>query len=158
VNFPRRPERGQSHVAGCPVKGAWRPKQRKELVGHLIDRCRIGVRRACEVVRQSRSTWYYQRRENDGAPLLRRTEEIAARAPTDVDNFTKESLVIEVDQQLKGEEVVAVMERLRHQRDSPQRIQADNGNGSPGLRPRRDHRLFLSRKAYQQLVHRVVQR
>lgn len=47
-------------------------------MGHLIDRYRIGVRRACEVVRQSRSAWYYQPRENDDAPLLRRIEEIAA--------------------------------------------------------------------------------
>lgn len=44
------------------------------------------------------------------------------RALTVVDNFTKECLAIEVDQQLKGEDVVAVMERLCHQRDLPQRI------------------------------------
>lgn len=50
------------------------------------------------------------------------------RALTVVDNFTKQSLAIEVDQQLKGEEVVAVMERLRHHRDLPQRIQTDNGS------------------------------
>ena len=176
-------------------------------MGHLIDRYRIGVRRACEVVRQSRSAWYYQPRENDDGPLLRLIEEIAAarvrygfrrifvllrregwkvnhkrayrlycqaglnlrrkrprrrkaaahrlertvltapnqvwsmdfvadalfdgrrfRALTVVDNFTKESLAIEVDQQLKGEDVVAVMERLRRQRDLPQRIQTDNGS------------------------------
>jgi len=47
-------------------------------VGQLIDRYRIGVRHACEVVRQSRSAWYYQPRENDDVPLLRRIEEIAA--------------------------------------------------------------------------------
>lgn len=165
------------------------------------------MRRACDVVRQSRSLWYYQPRENDDAPLLRRIEEIAAtrvrygfrrifvllrregwqanhkrvyrlycqaglnlrrkrprrrkaashrlertvltapnqvwsmdfvadalfdgrrfRALTVVDNFTKESLVIEVDQQLKGEDVVAVMEQLRQQRGLPQRIQTDNGS------------------------------
>lgn len=176
-------------------------------MGHLIDRYRVGVRRACEVVRQSRSAWYYQPQENDDAPLLQRIEEIAAarirygfwrifvllrregwranhkrvyrlycqaglnlrrkrprrrkaavhrlertvltapnqvwsmdfvadalfdgrrfRALTVVDNFTKESLAIEVDQQLKGDDVVAVMERLRHQRDLPKRIQNDNGS------------------------------
>ncbi|WBX91909.1 IS3 family transposase [Pseudoxanthomonas mexicana] len=181
--------------------------QRKTLVGHLIDRYRIGVRRACDVVRQSRSAWYYQPEEKHDEPLLRRIEEIAAtrvrygfrrifvllrregwkanhkrvyrlycqaglnlrrkrprrrkaaahrlertvltapnqvwsmdfvadalfdgrrfRALTVVDNFTKESLAIEVDQQLKGEDVVAAMERLRHQRDLPQRIQTDNGS------------------------------
>lgn len=50
------------------------------------------------------------------------------RALTVVDNFTKESLAIEVNKQLKGEEVVAVMESLRHQRYLPQRIQTDNGS------------------------------
>jgi putative transposase len=50
------------------------------------------------------------------------------RALTVVDNFTKESLAIEVDGQLKGENVVSVMERLKHQRGLPQRIQADNGS------------------------------
>ena len=176
-------------------------------MGHLIDRYRIGVRRACDVVRQSRSAWYYQPEEKHDEPLLRRIEEIAAtrvrygfrrifvllrregwkanhkrvyrlycqaglnlrrkrprrrkaaahrlertvltapnqvwsmdfvadalfdgrrfRALTVVDNFTKESLAIEVDQQLKGEDVVAAMERLHHQRDLPQRIQTDNGS------------------------------
>lgn len=164
-------------------------------MGHLIDRYRVGVRRACNVVRQSRSAWYYQPEEKHDGPLLQRIEEIAAtrvrygfrrifvllrregwkanhkrvyrlycqaglnlrrkrprrrkaaahrlertvltapnqvwsmdfvadalfegrrfRALTVVDNFTKESLAIEVDQQLRGEDVVAVMERLRHQR------------------------------------------
>src|SRR5690606_35433831 len=50
------------------------------------------------------------------------------RALTVVDNFTKESLAIEVDGQLKGENVVAVMERLKHQRGLPQRIQTGNGS------------------------------
>lgn len=50
------------------------------------------------------------------------------RALTVVDNFTKESRAIEVDQQLKGEDVVTVMEQLRHQRGVPQRIQTDNGS------------------------------
>lgn len=48
------------------------------LAGHLLDRYRVGVRRACALVKQSRSVWYYQPRENDDAPLLRRIEEIAA--------------------------------------------------------------------------------
>ncbi|WP_427926459.1 IS3 family transposase [Xanthomonas campestris] len=188
-----------------------RPTQRKTLVGHLVDRYRVGVRRACAVVKQSRSAFYYQPQDNDDAPLLQRIQEIAAvrvrygfwrifvllrregwkanhkrvyrlycqaglnlwrkrplprprrrkaaahrlertvltgpnqvwsmdfvadalfdgrrfRALTVVNNFTKESLVIEVNQNLKGEDVVAVMERLRHQRALPQRIQTDNGS------------------------------
>lgn len=50
------------------------------------------------------------------------------RALTVVDSFTKENLAIEVDQLLKGEDVVAVMNRLKHQRGLPQRIQTDNGS------------------------------
>lgn len=47
-------------------------------MGHLIDRYRVGVRRACHVVKQSRAAWYYKPREKDDGPLLRRIEEIAA--------------------------------------------------------------------------------
>jgi len=50
------------------------------------------------------------------------------RALTVLDNFAKESLAIEVDRQLEGEDVVAVKERLRHQRRLPQRIRTDNGS------------------------------
>lgn len=203
----RRSEPGQGDAAGRAGKKALRPTQRKTLVGHLIDRYRVGVRRACGLLKQSRSGWYYLPKENDDEPLLRRMEEIAAvrvrygfwriyvllrregwpvnhkrvyrpyckaglnlrrkrprrrkaaahrlermqptepnqcwsmdfvadalfdgrrfRALTVVDNFTKESLAIEVDQQLKGEDVVAVMERLKHSRGLPQRIQTDNGS------------------------------
>lgn len=176
-------------------------------MGHLIDRYRVGVRRACALLGQNRMSWYYRPKAKDDAPLLRRIEEIAAtcvqygfwriyillrregwqvnhkrvyrlncqaglnlrrkrprrrkaaahrldrvvptgpnqcwsmdfvadalfdgrrfRALTVVDNFTKESLAIEVDQQLKGEDVVAVVERLKHQRGVPQRLQTDNGS------------------------------
>lgn len=48
------------------------------LVGHLIDRYRVGVRRACALVRQSRTGWYYVAKDKDDAPLLRRMEEIDA--------------------------------------------------------------------------------
>ena len=47
-------------------------------MGHLIDRYRVGVRHACCLLKQSRSAWYYQPKENDDEPLLRRMEEIAA--------------------------------------------------------------------------------
>lgn len=50
------------------------------------------------------------------------------RALTVVDNFTKECLAIEVGQQLKGEDVVTTMNRLKYQRPLPERIQTDNGS------------------------------
>jgi len=51
------------------------------------------------------------------------------RALTVVDNFSRESLAIHVDQAIKGHDVVNVMERLRLFRDRcPLRIQVDNGS------------------------------
>jgi len=49
------------------------------------------------------------------------------RALTLVDNFTRECLAIEVAQNLRGEDVVASLEKLRNTRALPARIQADNG-------------------------------
>jgi putative transposase len=49
------------------------------------------------------------------------------RALTIVDNFTRECLAIEVAQNLRGEDVVATLQRLRDRRVLPARIQADNG-------------------------------
>ncbi|NJC50135.1 UNVERIFIED_ORG: hypothetical protein GGR78_003437 [Xanthomonas campestris] len=65
-------EPGQGDVAGRAVKKVLRPTQRKTFVGHLIDRYRVGVRRACAVVKQSRSAFYYQPQDNDDALLLQR--------------------------------------------------------------------------------------
>jgi transposase InsO family protein len=87
------------------------------------------------------------------------------RALTVVDNFTKESLAIEVNQHLKGEDVVAMMERLRHQRELPQRIQTDrqrqririDRDGSLGLRQWGDYGLFPTWHTDRQPLHRVVQ-
>ena len=39
------------------LKKALRPTQRKELVGHLIERYRISIKRACLVCQQSRAGW-----------------------------------------------------------------------------------------------------
>lgn len=44
------------------------------------------------------------------------------RALTVVDNFTKEGLAIEVAPQLKAEDVVAVVERLKRQRGLPRML------------------------------------
>ena len=51
------------------------------------------------------------------------------RALTLVDNYSRECLEIEVGQNLKGIDVVAVMERIKALRGVvPQRIQCDNGS------------------------------
>ena len=50
------------------------------------------------------------------------------RALTVVDNFTRESLAIEVDQGIRGEQVVQVLQRLAYSRSLPERIYCDNGS------------------------------
>ena len=51
------------------------------------------------------------------------------RALTVVDNLSRECLAIHVDQAIKGQDVVAVMERLQLFKDRcPERIQVDNGS------------------------------
>ena len=51
------------------------------------------------------------------------------RALTVVDNFSRECVAIEVGQGLRGDDVVAVMERLRQINNRvPQRLQTDNGS------------------------------
>ena len=49
------------------------------------------------------------------------------RALTVVDNFTRESLAIEVGQGITGEQVVAVMSRIAAVRGAPKSIRVDNG-------------------------------
>jgi putative transposase len=48
------------------------------LVGHLIERYRVSVRRACAVVKQWRPGWYYTPTQKGDETLLKRIEEIAA--------------------------------------------------------------------------------
>ena len=52
------------------------------------------------------------------------------RMLTVVDCFTRESLDIHVDQSLKGEDVVRVLNNLVAIRGKPMTIKTDNGNGS----------------------------
>ncbi len=49
------------------------------------------------------------------------------RALTIVDNFTRESLAIAVEQGIKGEQVAAVLERIVAERGVPKSIRVDNG-------------------------------
>jgi putative transposase len=49
------------------------------------------------------------------------------RALAVVDDYSRESLAIEVGQSITGEQVVAVMTRLAALRGAPQRIRVDNG-------------------------------
>jgi putative transposase len=49
------------------------------------------------------------------------------RALTAVDAFTREALAIEVDQGIKGEQVVEAMTRISAIRGAPRTIRVDNG-------------------------------
>jgi len=49
------------------------------------------------------------------------------RALTVVDNFSRESLAIEVEQGIRGEQVVGVLDRLKFARGVPKVIRVDNG-------------------------------
>ncbi|MNL27396.1 Integrase core domain protein [compost metagenome] len=49
------------------------------------------------------------------------------RSLTVVDAYTRECLAIEVDQGIRGEQVVSVLERLRFLRGVPKNIRVDNG-------------------------------
>ena len=52
-----------------------------------------------------------------------------SRALTIVDNFSRRCVAIEVSQGLRGDDVVAVMERIRQtEQRVPQRLQTDNGS------------------------------
>jgi putative transposase len=49
------------------------------------------------------------------------------RSLTIVDNFSRECVAIEVDQNIKGEDVVSVVEQIKAMRGTPNYIRVDNG-------------------------------
>lgn len=59
------------------------------------------------------------------------------RALTVVDAFTREALAIDVDQGIKGEQMVEAMSRIAMTRGAPRTIRVDNGPEfiSKGARP-----------------------
>lgn len=50
------------------------------------------------------------------------------RALTVMDVFTRESLAIEVEQKLKGEDVVSTLNEIRRDRGTPKFLHCDNGS------------------------------
>ena len=202
-----RSESGQRDAAGSHQKKVLRPAQKREAVTWLLEAYRIGLRRGCRLMMQSRTVYHYQSRRDDRA-VTQRIREIAEtrirygvqrihillrregwlinhkkthriycqeglnlrtkrprrhvtarhrqerpavtaadqcwsmdfvadnlfngrriRALTVVDNFSRECLAIEVGQGLRGDDVVAVMARLKQlQHRVPERFQTDNGS------------------------------
>ena len=56
-------------------------KQRRQVVTHLLAAFPTSERRACRLVRLSRSRWQYRSRRTDDAPLRTRLKELAAERP-----------------------------------------------------------------------------
>ncbi len=54
------------------------------------------------------------------------------RALTVIDVWTRECLAIEVGQRLRGEPVIAVLDRLNVHRGAPTRLFSDNGSACSG--------------------------
>jgi len=110
-----------------------------------MDTYGASVRQACQCVLVSRSSYYYRSHGRDDS--AERPEIIAPdqvwsmdfvayelfkgrriRALTVVDNFSRQSLAIDVDFRLNGEAVVETMMRLLSQSRRPKRIQVNNGS------------------------------
>jgi putative transposase len=69
------------------------------------------------------------------------------RSLTIIDNFTRECLVIEVDQSLTGEDVVRVLTKIACERNHyPQRIQADNELNAIGDAQKEQAHSWLSKQ------------
>ena len=83
---------------------------------------------------------------------------------TVVDIHTRVSLAIESGQNLRGEDVVRVLNRLKELRSVPQLLFCDNGAeltgqiGFLGISQWRQDRLLPSWEAYRQCLLRIVQR
>jgi putative transposase len=87
------------------------------------------------------------------------------RALTVVDDYSRESLAIEVGQSITGEQVVTVMNRLSAMRGAPKRIRVDNGpefrvkgTRSMGLPPSGYARLQPAGETDRQRAGRIFQR
>ena len=116
-----------------------KPAQKRQQLSALQAAYRVSTRRACEVIGLPRATYYYQatRPENREVNHCWSMDFVAdslfngrrIRALTVVDNFSRECLAIHVEQSIRGEHVVDIMEqlKLREQR-VPSRIQVDNGS------------------------------
>ena len=86
------------------------------------------------------------------------------RALTVVDDYSRESLAIEVGQSITGEQVVAVMNRIVAARGAPKTIRVDNGpeirvvrTRSVGLSAPGHARLQPARQADRQRPGRILQ-
>jgi putative transposase len=67
-----------------------------------------------------------------GRSAVRRSEVRGGRLLTLVDDFSRESLTIDLDQRLTGERVAAILDRVARERGLPEKIRVDNGSEFTG--------------------------
>jgi putative transposase len=94
------------------------PGRRRDLVRQVQAANGVSEARSCVALGVDRSTIRYRSTKPDQAPNASTT--VKARS-------TREALAIEVDQGIRGEQVVTVMRRLALVRGAPKAIKVDNG-------------------------------
>src|SRR5690606_12272814 len=94
----RRAKPGQCDPAGCRLKKLARPALKRHAVAYILHCYAIARRRACSLVKQTRSTDYYRsvkdRREGSALPHARR---LAARAQPDVSNLRRGATAVALE-------------------------------------------------------------
>ena len=73
----RRPVARQGHAAGCRSKKVLKPVKQREVMRYLMGRYAVSARRACRVVRTTRSSVYYKSRKDPLTALRQRMRELA---------------------------------------------------------------------------------
>src|SRR6202051_454192 len=73
----RRPDAGQSDVAGCAIKKNLEPSRRRQVVDYLHGNYRVSERHACRVARLNRGTFRYRAHKDPRTALRMRIREIA---------------------------------------------------------------------------------
>src|ERR1700686_3206660 len=80
----RRPDAGQSDVAGCAIKKILEPSRRRQVVEYLHGSYRVSERRACSVTRLNRGTFRYRGHKDPRTALRMRIRRMAkTRAGTE---------------------------------------------------------------------------
>ena len=72
-----RVEPGQGNPAGCCIKEVARPALKREVVDYIVSHYDLNMRRACRLMKQSRSVQYYQSVKDPKQALRRRMREVA---------------------------------------------------------------------------------
>lgn len=115
------------------------PGAKRDAVAHAREHHGLSERRACNLVGVTRRVIRYRSSRPDDGPLRQRLRELAAERRRfgyrrlgyllACEGMTpnREAPAIDVDQGIKGEQVVEAMDRIAAVRGSPRAIRVDNG-------------------------------